>query len=267
MKFLFILLSAVFSTATFAQQTTVVNDPNAKSRTLNASFSAITVTDGIELYVSEGQEESLAVSYSDEKYAEHFKTVVENGVLKIYYDHNAVNWSDNNRRKLKAYVSFKILEKLSASGGADVKIPSSITVNDLQLKFTSGSDLKGSIKGKSITVEQNSGSEITLSGSAEKITVEVSSGAIFKGFDFAVDYCDAKASSGGGVRIAVQKELSARANSGGGIHYKGSAVIKDIDINSGGIVKKLKISFATNTRIKNAFYLCIRGNLIRIVDI
>ena len=238
MKFLFILLSAVLSTATFAQQTAVVNDPNAKSRVLNASFSAVTVTDGIELYLTEGQEESLAVSYSDEKYAEHFKTIVENGVLKIYYDHNAINWSDHNRRKLKAYVSFKTLEKLTASGGADVNLPATISVNDLQLKFTSGSNLKGNIKAKAITIEQNSGSEITISGSAEKITVDVSSGATFKGFDFAVDYCDAKASSGAGVRIAVQKELSARANSGGGIHYKGSAVIKDIDISSGGIVKK-----------------------------
>ena len=238
MKFLFILLTTVFSTATFAQQNAVVNDPDAKPRTLNASFSAITVTDGIELYLSEGQEESLAVSYSDEKYAEHFKTVVESGVLKIYYDNNVVNWSDNNRRKLKAYVSFKTLEKLSASGGADVKIPAAIAVNDLQLKFTSGSNLKGSVQGKAITVEQNSGSEISLSGSAEKITIDVSSGAVFKGFDFAVNYCDAKATSGGGIRIAVQKELSAHANSGGGIHYKGAAVIKDIDISSGGIVKR-----------------------------
>lgn len=238
MKILFLLFSAVFSLSAFAQQNSLVNDPNAKARTLNASFSAISVTDGIDLYLSEGQEESLAVSYSDEKYAEHFKTVVESGVLKIYYDNNAINYSDNNRRKLKAYVSFKTLEKLTASGGAEVKLPAAITVNDLQLKFSSGANLDGTIKGKTISVDQSSGSEISLSGSAEKINVEVSSGATFKGFDFAVDYCDAKASSGGGVRIAVQKELSAKAHSGGGIRYKGTAVIRDIDISSGGIVKK-----------------------------
>ncbi|CAN5721962.1 hypothetical protein BH11BAC4_BH11BAC4_15610 [soil metagenome] len=237
MKFLFFLVSSVFSLATFAQ-TNIVTDADAKARTLNASFSAITVTDGIDLYLSEGQEESLAVSYSDEKYAEHFKTIVENGVLKIFYDNNAVNYSDNNRRRLKAYVSFKTLEKLSASGGANVELPSSITVNDLQLKFTSGANFNGSIKGKSITIDQSSGSEINLSGSAEKVAVEVTSGATFKGYDFAVDYCDAKASTGGGVRIAVQKELTAKAHSGGGIRYKGSAVIRDIDISSGGIVKK-----------------------------
>lgn len=238
MKVLFILLSTVFSIAGFSQKNTVVIDPEAKTRELNASFTAISVTDGIDLYLSEANEESLAVSYSDEKYADHFKTIVENGTLKIYYDNNAVNYSDNKRRKLKAYVSFKALEKLSASGGSSVNITDMITVNDLQLKFTSGSNLSGSIKGNAINVEQNSGSEISLSGTLEKVTVDVSSGATFKGFDLAVDYCDAKASSGGGVRIAVQKELTAKAHSGGGIRYKGTAVIKDIDISSGGIVKK-----------------------------
>lgn len=238
MKVLFILLSTVFSIAGFSQKNTVVIDPEAKTRELNASFTAISVTDGIDLYLSEANEESLAVSYSDDKYADHFKTIVENGTLKIYYDNNAVNYSDNKRRKLKAYVSFKALEKLSASGGSSVNITDMITVNDLQLKFTSGSNLSGSIKGNAINVEQNSGSEISLSGTLEKVTVDVSSGATFKGFDLAVDYCDAKASSGGGVRIAVQKELTAKAHSGGGIRYKGTAVIKDIDISSGGIVKK-----------------------------
>jgi len=238
MKFLFILFTAVFSTAAMAQNSEVINDANAKQRTLNGSFSAISVSDGIELYLTQGEEESIAVSYSDEKYAERFKTVVEDNVLKIFYDRKGINYSDNNRKKLKAYVSFKTLVKLSASGGADVKVSSAITVENLNMKFTSGSYFKGNIKAKELVVDQNSGSGMNISGSAEKISIEVSSGADFKGYDFAVDFCEAKASSGGGVHISVQKELSAKASSGGGIHYKGTAVIKDIDISSGGTVKK-----------------------------
>ena len=240
MKFLFILLSAAFSTAAIAQENTVINDADAKTRNLNASFSAINVTDGIEVYLTQGTEESLAVSYSDEKYAERFKTIVENAVLKIYYDHNGINWSDNNRRKLKAYVSFKTLEKLTASGGADVKLPAGINVANLEIKCTSGAYLKGNIMAKQIVVDQNSGSEVMISGSSDKISIEASSGASFKGYEFLVAYCEAKAVSGAEIRISVEKELSAKANSGGGIHYKGTAVIKDIDINSGGVVKKAK---------------------------
>lgn len=238
MKTLFILLSAVLSFGAVAQKSTTVDDPNAKTRTLNASFNAITVSDGISLILTAGTEESVAVSFADEKYEAKFKTEVEDGVLKIYFDNKGISYNDNKRRQLKAYVSFKSLEKLSASGGASVKLPVAITLESLEMKFTSGSLFEGAVKAKTITLDQSSGSAITMSGSAEKFEIENGSGAIFKGYDFTTDYCDAAASSGGEIRISVGKELSAKAHSGGSIHYKGTAVVKDIDINSGGTVKK-----------------------------
>ncbi|MGG9960934.1 head GIN domain-containing protein [Ferruginibacter sp. SUN106] len=238
MKKLFLSLITFIAVAAFAQEKTVIADANAQKRTLNASFTGISVSDGVDLYLTQDNEESVAVSAAEEKYMERFKTVVEDGILKIYFDNKGINWAVNDKRKLKAYVSFKTLEKLHASGGADVKIQGSLDVTNLEVKFTSGSSFSGKLKASELTVEQNSGSSINISGSAEKIKVDVSSGAIFKSYDLSVNYCDAKASSGGGVRITINKELSAKANSGGGVKYKGDAVIKDINVNSGGSVKK-----------------------------
>ncbi len=240
MKQIFLLFISLLSLTVFAQENKVVTDPNATARTLNGSFTAITVTDGIDLYLSQGQEEAVAVSAANEKYMARFKTEVENGTLKIYYDNKGINWALNESRKLKAYVSFKTLEKLQASGGASVKTNPGIDVGNLDMKFTSGSHFTGQVNAKELTVDQNSGSGITISGKAEKIKVESSSGAIFKGYDFSVDYCEAKASSGAGVHITINKELNAKANSGGGIRYKGTALIKDVNVSSGGIVKKEK---------------------------
>ena len=238
MKILFILVSMIWSTAISAQQTTIINDANVKSRTLNAPFSAVSVSDGISLYLTAGTAESIAVSASDEKYEAKFKTQVENGVLKIFYDNNGINYSDNSRRRLKAYVSYKTLERILASGGASVNLPMAITLPELEMKFTSGSSFTGELKAAEISLEQNSGSEMNLRGSVDKLFIDVSSGAVFKGYELTASYCDAKATSGGLIHISVGKELSARANSGGAIHYKGDAVIKIIDINSGGAVKK-----------------------------
>lgn len=238
MKKLFLSLITLVTVAAFAQENSVIADANAQKRTLSGSFTGISVSDGVDLYLTQGNEESVAVSASDEKYMERFKTEVENGILKIYFDNKGVNWAANDRRKLKAYVSFKSLEKLHASGGADVRIKGSLEFADLEIKFTSGSAFSGKLKAKELIVEQNSGSSINISGSADKIKVDVSSGAVFKSYDLTVDYCDAKASSGGGIRISINKELSAKATSGGGVKYKGEAVIKDINVNSGGTVKK-----------------------------
>jgi hypothetical protein len=219
-------------------QEAVVNDQNAEKRILSGSFSAIKVSDGIDLLLSQGKEESIAVSAAELKYMERFKTVVENGILKIFYDDKGLIWNSNNKRKLKAYVSFKTIESMYASGGAAVDAKNILKLPKLEMHFSSGAQFTGQVNIGQLEVDQNSGSEINITGKAEKLKVELSSGATFKGFELNVEYCDAKATSGAAIRTNVNMELNAKANSGGGIRYKGNAIIKDLDVSSGGVVKK-----------------------------
>ncbi|MCW3089288.1 MAG: hypothetical protein JWP81_357 [Ferruginibacter sp.] len=238
MKSLFVLCFVIAGLSSYAQNDAIINEPNAQKRSLSASFSGITVTDGIDLYLTQGKEESIAISASDPKYLERYKTEVENGTLKIYYDNKGINWTGNEKRKLKAYVSFKTLQKLSGSGGARVIMKSIITGDKMEYTFTSGAKFTGEVNIDQLDVAQNSGSLVEINGKAGTLKVEATSGAMFKGYELATDYCDAKATSGGSVRVNVNKELSVKANSGGGIHYKGNGVVKDMNVNSGGIVKK-----------------------------
>ena len=236
-KLLFSLLT-LLSFSAFAQDTKVINDPNATPRTLSGSFTAISVSSGIELYMTQGNEESIAVSASDQKHLDRIKTEVVNGTLKIYYDNKGISWKSDNHRKLKAYVSFKTLVKLDASAGSEVKVNGSINAENLDLNVSSGSEFNGSINAKQFSVDVSSGAEVNISGKSDKLTVDVSSGAEFDGYDFATDYCDAEASSGASVHVTINKELSARASSGADIRYKGAALIRDIKISGGGAVKK-----------------------------
>jgi Putative auto-transporter adhesin, head GIN domain len=167
-------------------------------------------------------------------------TEVVNGTLKIYYDNKGVTWKYSGKANLKAYVSFKTLEKLHVSAGADAKVNGSIKTDKLDLHVTSGAGFTGAINATELAAEVNSGADAKVTGNAAKFTVNVNSGASFKGYDFAVDYCDASASSGGAVDITINKELNAKASSGGDIHYKGTALIRDIHTSSGGAVKKVK---------------------------
>ncbi|MEO6229745.1 MAG: head GIN domain-containing protein [Ferruginibacter sp.] len=238
MKKLLLSLVVLVSLQAFAQHDAVMNDANVQKRNLNAGFSAIYVSDGVELYLTQGNEESIAISVSDNKYLDRFKTEVSNGTLKIYYDNKGINRTGNEKRKLKAYVSFKMLEKLDASGGAQVSMKSSLTANKLECTFTSGSTFNGQVKTNELNIGQSSGSQVNMTGETNSLKVDASSGAIFKGYDLTVDVCDAQASSGAGVRVSVNKELTVKASSGGGIRYKGNGVIREMNVSSGGIVKK-----------------------------
>jgi hypothetical protein len=106
------------------------------------------------------------------------------------------------------------------------------------MQLSSGASFTGKVDIEKLSVDQSSGAGSNFTGKVMNLTVETSSGAVFRGYDLASEYCNARASSGGSVRVTVNKELTAKASSGGGIHYKGSGVIRDVDTGSGGSVSR-----------------------------
>ena len=77
----FVLLA--FSVMTSAQK--VVNDPNAEVRSVSP-FHAIHVSNSFDVVITQGTQESLAVSANEKQDVADIKTYVENGVLKILFD-------------------------------------------------------------------------------------------------------------------------------------------------------------------------------------
>ncbi|HMO63368.1 MAG TPA: head GIN domain-containing protein [Ferruginibacter sp.] len=238
MKKILLSLFTALSVSAMAQGV-VINDENAEKRNIAGSFTAIKVSNGIELVLTQGDEESVVVSAARAEYLQKFKTIVENGTLKIYLEKSDFNWINTGKRKLRAYVSFTTLKKIQGSSGAQVTTHQAIKAGELEMDFSSGASFNGEVEATALQVEQNSGGEVKLKGKADKLTVSVNSGAIFQGYDFVTQYCDARASSGAGIRILVTKEINASANSGAAIKFKGDAGIKELSVNSGGSVKRV----------------------------
>ncbi len=229
-------IAMAFSFCAFAQNKTIINDKNAEVRTIK-SFNAIKVENGIDVYLSYG-DEAVAVSASEIKYRDKIKTSVEDGVLKIWYDKDITNQIIfTSKRDLRAYVSYRKLDMLSATSGSDILVDGIIRGNSLTMKISSGSDFKGAVDVDELIVDQSSGSDIRIKGRADKLTIEASSGSDFDGYDLITDYCQAKCSSGSDISITVNKELVAKASSGSDIKYKGNPTV-DSDKSGGSSVSK-----------------------------
>ncbi len=236
MKNLFLAACLLIGLSATAQ--TKFNDPNAKERKLNAAFTKISVSSGVELFLTQGNENAIAVSVSDAKYNERFITEVVDGTLKIYYENNNEGWKNSKGRKLKAYVSYKTLESLKCAAGSITKLTNVLSTGNLALSFSSGAIFNGEIKASEITAKASSGALATVKGSASTLTIDANSGAMFKGSDLSTTTCTASVSSGASVKVDVQKSLVASANSGGIVSYTGAATLTKGNVNSGGTVKK-----------------------------
>jgi hypothetical protein len=217
---------ALFAVAALAQNT-VVSDKNAEARNVTG-FHGVKVSGGIDLYITQGASEGVAVSANDVKYRNNIKTEVENGILRIYYDAGmGIHINLGGARNMKAYVTIKEISELQASGGSDIYVEGSLQSPTLSLHISGGSDFHGQIDAGTFTAKQTGGSDVKISGKAGSITVDASGGSDFIGYDLVSDNCDIEASGGSDVYITVNKEMNVRASGGSDVSYKGTGVIKN----------------------------------------
>jgi hypothetical protein len=223
-----ILLSiAVILFARWAQAQEVIQDPNAEPRRLSEGFHAIQVSNAIDLYLSQGNVESVAVSASDKKIIPRITTVVRNGVLIIrFVNTGSIIWNMGNK-KLKAYVSFKRIDKLSASGASDIDIQGSINSEKLDIDLSGASDLKGTLDVGELRMDQSGASDASINGKANMINLILSGASEIKGYDLVVDNCTINASGASDAHLTVNKEINVHASGASDVYYKGDAVIRD----------------------------------------
>ena len=228
----FLFAMALFSTG-FAQKT--ISDPNVEVRQAK-DFHAIEVSSAFDVYLTQSNEESVAVSASEVKYRDKIRVEVKGGVLIIRYD-NQGKWNTGNK-KLKAYISFKDINKLEVSGACDVYIVETWKADNVKIDLSGASNLKGKIDGQKLMVDLSGASDMTLSGTMGQLNIEASGASGFKGYDMVVDYCDAKASGASDIKITVNKELSAEASGASDVNYKGSGLIRDVKTSGSSSISK-----------------------------
>lgn len=221
----------------FSQKT--INDENAETRPLSG-FHAINISSSFKVYITQGNEEAVAVSASTVEFKQQIKTSVENGVLIIRFENDKKFWKSWNgdKQKLKAYISVKKLDKLTVSGACDVIIEDGISADELSINFSGASDMKGKIYAKNLSVNISGASDITLSGNAASLKVEASGASDFKGFELVTNFCDAKASGASSVNINVNKELNASASGASDVRFKGEGMIREIKTSGASSVSR-----------------------------
>ena len=220
------LMGILVSTVLFAQ---TINDANAEPRNLSG-FHVIKISNAFTVYISQGNEDAVAISASKAEYREKIITKVENGVLIIRFDDDKKFWKgwNGDKTKLKAYISIKKIDRLDVSGACDVFFEEGISSEYLTVRLSGASDLKGKIDAKKLSFDISGASDATISGNAAELSVEASGASDFKGFDMTTNYCTAEASGASSVNITVNKELNAKASGASSVRFKGEGLIRDI---------------------------------------
>jgi hypothetical protein len=249
----FVLFAGIFANA---QETkNIVYDARAQVRKVG-EFKALEVSSAITVYLSQGNECSLAISAESD--ASAVKTEVKNGVLKIYVEGGF--WKKWNRgdKKVKAYITVRDIEKIAASGACMVRITDKLSSPELNIVLTGASSVKGEIKAgivrmslsgasstsatvscRDLKMDLSGASSGNLSGLTDNLQIVVSGASNLKAYDLVTSTCSAEVSGASSLKVNVMKEFTKiEASGASSIRYKGNATIKNFEASGTSSVKK-----------------------------
>lgn len=232
------LLLSLGLAGSYAQnEKNVVVDANAEVRNVSG-YSAVEVSGAIDLYLSQGTEEGVAISASSEDIRQRIRTEVKGQTLHIYFDGKGLNWKKWGNHKMKAYVTFKTLRRIEASGACNVKVTATIRQPELKIELSGASDFTGDLAVTDLVVDASGASNAKLSGTADNSKFIASGACTVKAYDLKTNMCKTDVSGASNIRITVEKELNADASGGSTVFFKGNGLIRDINTSGGASVKR-----------------------------
>lgn len=230
-----------------AQKSGLIRDDNAQLRKVG-NFTAIRVSNAIDLYLTQADANEVAVSANTEEARNKIITEVEGGTLIIRTEKNDswFNWKNWRNTNAKAYVSVKDLDALTASGATNVKLMNKIASPKLKIRLSGASDFKGELSVTALNVEASGASDfrgkidakslilnasgasmVELKGEAEDLSIDVSGASSAKLYDLNAKGGIVHASGASTANVNASQLLKLEATGASTIHYKGNAVVKE----------------------------------------
>ena len=199
------------------------------------NYNSIGISSGIDLYLTQGNTESVVVK-SDSKTLEDIIVEQRGEKITIKFK-DGISWSGMfKNRVIKAYVSYKTLNEIAASGGSDVFTQNPIKTNSLAIRASGGSDLKLNLISNDLSIQSSGGSDLSLKGKATNMSIQSSGGSDIDAYELITDYAKVQASGGSDVSIYVNKGLEAAASGGGDVSFKGTAALNKTSTSKSGDV-------------------------------
>ncbi|MDP2685983.1 MAG: head GIN domain-containing protein [Aequorivita sp.] len=204
-----------------------------QERNVTEDFTEVRGSAGLDVYLTQGDENKIVVE-ADENLQQYIEADIEEGKLHITTSENI-----GRSKAKKVYVTYKELNTVEASSGADVTGNSVIKSENISLKSSSGAQLNVEIFAKNLTAKTSSGADIIVSGKASSLKADASSGSELNAKELLVLECNAEASSGAEVTVNVKDNLETNVSSGGEVNYYGNPVSVNSNKSHSGNVNKM----------------------------
>ena len=222
-----ILLAAAIiagTNQTFAKPAPVTKVYSIETQDRHLSgFSSVNVAGSFDVYITQGNTESVKVE-ADDEVIDKIITEVKGGVLKIYTkSSNGFNWNWSGEKKRVVRVTAKDLTAINLTGSDDVYFKEGIRTQNLIVNLSGSGDITGKIDVKNLQSSLVGSGDISLNGRADNSVVKVSGSGDYSGRNLITTNTVVKVIGSGDASVNVSDKLDASVAGSGDVHYAGTA--------------------------------------------
>lgn len=214
------------------RRTVYGNNNVVKKERQAGNFSGIRVSSGIDVYLSQGDKESVFVE-ADENLHEYIITENKDGILNVYSQANI-----REAAMKRVYVTMREIKSVTTSSAGDIIGEMPVRSEVLELSASSAGNIKLEVTAREVKVHISSSGDITLAGETEFLKASLSSAGDLNAYNFKVKEAYISASSAGDADVYVTDKLTARASSAGDINYMGNPEFIDANSSSAGSIQR-----------------------------
>ncbi|TKB96303.1 head GIN domain-containing protein [Pedobacter cryophilus] len=206
------------------------------------NFNGIAVSSGIDLYLTQSANEQIVLSGTKDLIDRVKVSKGSDGLLKFEMEKRSgwFSWSWGEDSYVKAYVSFKTLNRLISSGGSDVYGKDQFKLNSLNIISSGGSGVKLDLIVNNLTLSTSGGSDVYLKGKASNFNLQASGGSDVNAFNLLADDVVAQMSGGSDCELYTVKTISINASGASDVTYKGPGIRKSIKSSGASDVQQVK---------------------------
>ena len=140
--------------------------------------------------------------------------------------------------KLNVYISFRDLKKLELNSVGNVSSQNQLKLNDLSIENNSVGNINLNIDCNELSLENNSVGNTILSGKVNNAKIELNSTGNLKASELKAQTLSIESNAVGNAEVNSEKEIYITQNGIGNITYSGNAVVKKLEKNGIGNVRK-----------------------------
>lgn len=196
------------------------NGKYVKEDRVVGSFSKLDIGGAFQVYLTQGDRESLTVEADESEIGDIISEVVS-GKLKIYMK---PGWR-GRYHEVSVYVTFRNLDDIDFSGAVEVTNTNQLKFKDLRMDVSGAAEIEMDFIADKFSAEFTGASEVEFRGKCMNGNIEISGASEFDAEGLEFQDLEIEISGAGEAKVFVTGNLNVDASGAASIRHKGGAKV------------------------------------------